>query len=108
MPGLCTISDIMDYIIVRFAKKQDSWLISERDFDINPRVLANEKPVRFGRSRLQRHIGYETMRPLETTTRTKGSFNEPREVNSLNVMLLHCQAIGKALTPSERRTLWKK
>ncbi len=58
----------------------------ERHFDTDPRVLANEKPVRFGRSRLQRHIGYETMRPMETTTRTQGSFIEPREVYSLNVM----------------------
>ena len=53
----------------------------------DPRVLAYEKPVRFGRSRLQRHIGYETMCPMETTTRTQGSLLEPREVNSLYVML---------------------
>jgi hypothetical protein len=52
-----------------------------------PRVLANWKPVRFGRSRLQRHTDYETVRPMETTTRTQGSLLEPREVNSLNVML---------------------
>jgi hypothetical protein len=52
----------------------------------DPRVLAYEKPVRFGRSRLQRHMSYEIMRPMETTTRTQGSFIEPREVYSLNVM----------------------
>ncbi len=46
----------------------------------DPRVLAYEKPVRFGRSRLQRHMSYEIMRPMETTTRTQGSFIEPREV----------------------------
>jgi len=43
--------------------------------------------VRFGRSRLQRHTDYETVRPMETTTRTQGSLLEPREVNSLYVML---------------------
>ena len=52
----------------------------------DPRVLAYEKPVRFGRSRLQRHIDYEAMCPMETTTRTQGSLLEPREVNSLYVM----------------------
>ena len=52
-----------------------------------PRVLAYEKPVRFGRSRLQRHTSYEIVRPMETTTRTQGSLIEPREVYSLNVML---------------------
>ena len=30
---------------------------------------------------------YEHVRPMETTTRTQGSLSEPREVNSLNVML---------------------
>jgi len=50
------------------------------------RVLAYEKPVRFGRSRLQRHMSYEVMRPMETTTRTQGSSLEPREVYSLYVM----------------------
>ena len=53
----------------------------------DPRVLAYEKPVRFGRARLQRHTSYEIVRPMETTTRTHGSLLEPREVNSLNVML---------------------
>ena len=48
-----------------------------------PRVLAYEKPVRFGRSRLQRHMSYEIMRPMETTTRTQGSLIEPREVTPL-------------------------
>ena len=52
----------------------------------DPRVLAYEKPVRFGRSRLQRHTDYETVRPMETTTRTQVSLLEPREVNSLYVM----------------------
>jgi hypothetical protein len=76
----------MRYINVRFAKKQDSWSVLGAIFDTDPRVLANEKPVRFGRSRLQRHTDYETVRPMETTTRTQGSFIEPREVNSLYVM----------------------
>jgi hypothetical protein len=58
----------------------------ERIFASDPRVLANWKPVRFGRSRLQRHMSYEIMRPMETTTRTQGSRNEPRLVNSLYVM----------------------
>lgn len=49
----------------------------------DPRVLAYEKPVRFGRSRLQRHMSYEIMCPMETTTRTQGSFIEPREVTPL-------------------------
>ena len=48
--------------------------------ETDPRVLAYEKPVRFGRSRLQRHTDYETVRPMETTTRTQGSLIEPREV----------------------------
>jgi hypothetical protein len=52
----------------------------------DPRVLAYEKPVRFGRSRLQRHTSYEIVRPMETTTRTQGSLIEPREVYSLYVM----------------------
>jgi hypothetical protein len=51
--------------------------------DIDPRVLANEKPVRFGRSRLQRHTSYEIVRPMETTTRMSGFFREPREVTPL-------------------------
>jgi len=58
----------------------------ERDFDTGPRVLANEKPVRFGRSRLQRHTSYEIVRPMETTTRMSGFCLGPREVNSLYVM----------------------
>ena len=45
----------MEYINVRFAKKQDSWSVLGASFNTDPRVLANEKPVRFGRSRLQRH-----------------------------------------------------
>ena len=69
--------------------------------ETDPRVLAYEKPVRFGRSRLQRHTDYETVRPMETTTRMSGFFREPREVNSLNVML------QKIVTPSERRTYGK-
>jgi hypothetical protein len=76
----------MNYIIIRFAKKQDSWSVLGANFSTDPRVLANEKPVRFGRSRLQRHTSYEIVRPMETTTRTQGSFIEPREVNSLYVM----------------------
>ena len=53
----------------------------------DPRVLAYEKPVRFGRS--SSPVAQQVMRllrPVETTTRTQGSFIEPREVNSLNVM----------------------
>ncbi len=52
----------------------------------DPRVLAYEKPVRFGRSRLQRRIDYEIMRPMETNYTNPGFFQEPREVYSLNVM----------------------
>jgi len=48
-----------------------------------PRVLAYEKPVRFGRSRLQRHMSYEIMRPMETNYTNPGFFQEPREVYSL-------------------------
>jgi hypothetical protein len=66
-----------------------------------PRVLANWKPVRFGRSRLQRHMSYEIMRPMETTTRTR-VLQEPREVNSLYVMWYE---VG--ITPSQRRRRWK-
>jgi hypothetical protein len=54
--------------------------------EMDPRVLAYEKPVRFGRSRLQRRIGYEIMRPMETNYTNPGFFQEPREVYSLNVM----------------------
>jgi hypothetical protein len=42
--------------------------------ETDPRVLAYEKPVRFGRSRLQRHTSYEIVRPMETTTRMSGFF----------------------------------
>jgi len=67
----------------------------------DPRVLAYEKPVRFGRSRLQRHTDYETVRPMETNYTNPGFFQEPREVYSLNVM---SQLI---VTPNERRTYGK-
>jgi hypothetical protein len=69
--------------------------------ETDPRVLAYEKPVRFGRSRLQRHMSYEIMCPMETTTRTQGSPLEPREVYSLNVMLQNI------VTLNERRTYGK-
>lgn len=52
----------------------------------DPRVLAYEKPVRFGRSRLQRHMSYEIMRPMETTTRTQGSFKSLVKFTPCNVM----------------------
>jgi len=73
----------MSYILY---VSQETKIVGQRQgriFDIDPRVLANEKPVRFGRSRLQRHMSYEIMRPMETTTRTVGSFIEPREVTPL-------------------------
>ncbi len=76
----------MDYILYVSQRNKIVDQCQERNFDIDLRVLANEKPVRFGRSRLQRHMSYEVMRPMETTTRTQGSFIEPREVYSLNVM----------------------
>ena len=92
----------MNYILYVSQRNKIVDQYRERSFiDIDPRVLANEKPVRFGRSRLQRHMSYEIMRPMETTTRTQGSPLEPREVNSLNVML------QKIVTPSERRTYGK-
>ena len=78
----------MNYILYVSQRNKIVDQYRERSFiDIDPRVLANEKPVRFGRSRLQRHTDYETVRPMETTTRTQGSLIEPREVNSLYVML---------------------
>jgi hypothetical protein len=76
----------MSYILYVSQRNKIVGQCQERVFDIDPRVLANEKPVRFGRSRLQRHTDYETVRPMETTTRTQGSSLEPREVYSLNVM----------------------
>ena len=92
----------MNYILYVSQRNKIVDQCRERGFtDIDPRVLANEKPVRFGRSRLQRHTDYETVRPMETTTRISGFFREPREVNSLNVML------QKIVTPSERRTYGK-
>jgi hypothetical protein len=92
----------MNYILYVSQRNKIVDQCRERSFtDIDPRVLANEKPVRFGRSRLQRHMSYEIMRPMETTTRMSGFFREPREVNSLNVML------QKIVTPSERRTYGK-
>jgi hypothetical protein len=77
----------MDYIIYVSQRNKIVGLSGAARFNSIPRVLANEKPVRFGRSRLQRHMSYEIMRPMETTTRTQGSPLEPREVYSLNVML---------------------
>ena len=94
----------MNYILYVSQRNKIVDQCRERSFsfiDIDPRVLANEKPVRFGRSRLQRHTDYETVRPMETTTRMSGFFREPREVNSLNVMLQNI------VTPSERRTYGK-
>jgi hypothetical protein len=91
----------MDYIIYVSQRNKIVGLSGAARFNSIPRVLANEKPVRFGRSRLQRHTDYETVRPMETTTRMSGFFREPREVNSLNVML------QKIVTPSERRTYGK-
>ena len=76
----------MNYILYVSQRNKIFGQYQERDFDIDPRVLANWKPVRFGRSRLQRHTDYETVRPMETTTRTQGSLYEPRLVNSLYVM----------------------
>ena len=92
----------MNYILYVSQRNKIVDQYRERSFiDIDPRVLANEKPGRFGRSRLQRHTDYETVRPMETTTRMSGFFREPREVNSLNVMLQNI------VTPSERRTYGK-
>jgi hypothetical protein len=42
------------------------------------------REIRAGQVR-QRHTDYETVRPMETTTRTR-VLQEPREVNSLYVM----------------------
>ena len=53
----------------------------------DPRVLAYEKPVRFGRSSSPKVTeGYETLLLMETNYTNPGFFQEPREVNSLNVM----------------------
>jgi hypothetical protein len=74
----------MSYIIYVSQRNKIVGQCRERSFnDIDPRVLANEKPVRFGRSRLQRHTSYEIVRPMETTTRMSGFFREPREVTPL-------------------------
>lgn len=64
----------MNYILYVSQRNKIVGQYQERDFDIDPRVLANEKPVRFGRSRLQRHTSYEIVRPMETTTRMSGFF----------------------------------
>ena len=65
----------MNYILYVSQRNKIVDQYRERSFvDIDPRVLANEKPVRFGRSRLQRHTDYETVRPMETTTRMSGFF----------------------------------
>ena len=73
----------MDYIIYVSKRNKIVGLNGVMQYSSNPRVLANEKPVRFGRSRLQRHTDYETVRPMETTTRMSGFFREPREVTPL-------------------------
>jgi hypothetical protein len=76
----------MSYILYVSKRNKIVGLNGAMQYYSNPRVLANEKPVRFGRSRLQRHTDYETVRPMETTTRMSGFFREPREVYSLNVV----------------------
>jgi hypothetical protein len=73
----------MNYIIYVSQRNKIVGLNGAMQYSSNPRVLANEKPVRFGRSRLQRHMSYEIMRPMETTTRMSGFFFEPREVTPL-------------------------
>ena len=73
----------MSYIIYVSKRNKIVGLNGVMQYSSNPRVLANEKPVRFGRSRLQRHMSYEIMRPMETTTRMSGFFREPREVTPL-------------------------
>ena len=73
----------MDYIIYVSQRNKIVGLNGAMQYCSNPRVLANEKPVRFGRSRLQRHTSYEIVRPMETTTRMSGFFREPREVTPL-------------------------
>jgi hypothetical protein len=73
----------MDYIIYVSKRNKIVGLNGVMQYSSNPRVLANEKPVRFGRSRLQRHTSYEIVRPMETTTRMSGFFCEPREVTPL-------------------------
>ena len=43
--------------------------------ETDPRVLAYEKPVRFGRSSSPKaQLVMRLLRPMETTTRTQGSF----------------------------------
>ena len=73
----------MDYILYVSKRNKIVGLNGVMQYSSNPRVLANEKPVRFGRSRLQRHTSYEIVRPMETTTRMSGFFREPREVTPL-------------------------
>jgi hypothetical protein len=73
----------MDYILYVSKRNKIVDLNGVMQYSSNPRVLANEKPVRFGRSRLQRHTSYEIVRPMETTTRMSGFFREPREVTPL-------------------------
>jgi hypothetical protein len=73
----------MDYILYVSQRNKIVGLNGAMQYRSNPRVLANEKPVRFGRSRLQRHTSYEIVRPMETTTRMSGFFCEPREVTPL-------------------------
>ncbi len=69
---------------------------------VNPRVLAIEKPVRFGRSSSPKVPNIMSVWWLmETNYTNPGFFHEPREVYSLNVM---SQSIA---TPSERRKYGK-
>ena len=66
-----------------------------------PRVLANWKPVRFGQVKFAK--GTQVMRLCVQWRQLHEPrvLQEPREVNSLNVML------QKIVTPSERRTYGK-
>jgi hypothetical protein len=70
---------------IRFAKKQDSRSVSGAMFYCNrSAVLANEKPVRFGRSSSPKaHIVMSMCVQWRQLHVCQGSFIEPREVTPL-------------------------
>jgi hypothetical protein len=62
---------------IRFAKKQDSRSkVRQKQKQVRGLGQLETREIRAGQVR-QRHMSYEIMRPMETTTRTQGSSRAP-------------------------------
>jgi hypothetical protein len=62
---------------IRFAKKQDSRSkVCHKQKQVRGLGQLETREIRAGQVR-QRHTDYETVRPMETTTRTQGSSRAP-------------------------------